>query len=103
VEANHPLVDMLEEMAYLHSVLKDDNWGYRARAFKTAASAVESLDEEVKDARSLGDRGNEHHVDRVGKSSAEAMQAFLDSGKKHSPQLDELRRAVKEKENKSDS
>jgi len=89
VEANHPLVDLLEDMAYYHSVLRDENWGFRARAFISAARAVEGLEYEVKDARKL-----EKEVDRIGSSSAEAMQAFLDSGKKSCSQLDHLKSAA---------
>jgi hypothetical protein len=100
VEANHPLVDLLEDMAYYHSVIRDQDWGYRARAFKAAANAVEQLGFEVKNARILGDSNSEHHVERIGKSSAEAMQSFLDSGKQHCPQLEDLRSKVEGKGHK---
>jgi len=100
VEANHPLVDLLEDMAYYHSVLKDENWGYRARAFKTAARAVEELDFEVTNAKDLSNKGS-HHVERIGESSAKVMQSFLDSGKQQSSELDDLKGALKKKERES--
>jgi len=94
VDANHALVDMLEDLAFYHSVLRDENWGYKSRAYSTAARAVEELDFEVKDALSLGDSKSDKHVERVGKSSAEAMQAFIDSGKKRCPQLEDIKGKV---------
>jgi len=95
VESNHPLVDLLEDMAYYHSVLRDENWGYKARAFTSAARAIEWLDFEVSDAHKLGDSNSEEHVERIGKSSAEVIQEFLDSGKKRSGKLNELKAQVK--------
>ena len=98
VEANHPLVDLLEDMAYYHTILKDEKWSYKARAFISAARAVEHLPFEVTDALSLGSRKDvEHHVQRIGKGSADVMQAFLDSGKKRSPHLEELKKLAFEK------
>jgi hypothetical protein len=100
VEANHPLVDLLEDMAYYHSIQRGENWGYRSRAFISAARAVEHLpfeiDGKVHDALSMGDRrDSKHHVAQIGKSSAEVMQAFLDSGNTRSPHLEELKSSIK--------
>jgi len=99
VEANHPLVDLLEDMAYYHSILKDENWGYKARAFISAARAVEHLpfeiDGKIHDALSMGNRGDaKQHVAKIGRSSAEVMQAFLDSGKTRSPHLEDLKSQI---------
>jgi hypothetical protein len=106
VEANHDLVDLLEDMAYYHSVLKDENWGYKARAFIAAARAVEHLPFEIDgkshQALNMGNpRDAKHHVERIGKSSAEVMQAFLDSGKQRSPHLEEFKASLKAQQNKS--
>jgi len=105
VPANHPLVDLLEDMAYFHSVKKDENWGFRSRAFISAARAVEHLpfeiDGKVHEALSLGNRRDvEHHVGNIGKSSAEVMQAFLDSGKTRSPHLEELKASLRSDQKK---
>jgi len=99
VAANHPLVDLLEDMAYYHSVKRGDNWGFRSRAFISAARAVEHLpfeiDGKVHDALRLGNRSDtKHHISNIGKSSAEVMQAFLDSGKSRSPHLEELKASI---------
>jgi pimeloyl-CoA synthetase len=93
-EANHPLVDLLEDIAYFNSALKDENWGCLDRAFKTAARAIEELDFEVKNALELSSKGS-HQLERVGERGVRVMQSIVKSGKKMSGELEAPKKALK--------
>lgn len=99
VEANHAIVDLFEDLAHAHHVLKDEKWAYKARAFIQAAAAIEKLDHEVKSVEEFeGRSGEDNHVFGIGKGSVEVIVAFLGSGKKKSSHLEDLNRQIKKAE-----
>jgi len=89
VPANDAIADMLDDLAKWTMKAGVDQAAFRAKALKKAAMSVRLLGYEITDGLSLG-KGRAK-LEGVGPSTAETIQAFIDTGKTHSARLEEMK------------